>query len=197
MMNSTVKRLITLLFTGVLLAALLTACGDKAEDTAKGAANGDFQLEELTVDVFADYDLTLVNAFATWCGPCIKEIPELDQLRKDFADKNVNVIGVALDTKVPTKENNVTGVLDQNAVNKVGELIEKTGVTYPMYTPDMTMWDGALTTIESLPTTFFVDSCGNIVGEAYIGARSLEDWTKIVEFEMGRDTVVETREARK
>lgn len=190
MMNSTVKRLISLVLAGVLTAALLTACGGKAEDKG-GETSGDGTLATLSPDVFADYELTLVNAFATWCSPCVKEIPELDQLKKDFADKNVNVIGVVLDTVDPR-----TGEMDSNALSAVAQLREKSGVTYDFYAPDYTMFDGGLATISSVPTTFFVDNCGNIVGEVYVGARSLEDWTKVVDFELGRSDAVAAREAR-
>ena len=194
MMNSTVKRLISLIFAGMLLAALLTACGESPDDKQ---AKADTELSEsnslatITPDVFAEADLTMVNAFATWCSPCVKEIPELDQLNKDFADKNVNVIGVVLDAVDPR-----TGSADKKALDAAEQLRAKTGISYSFYAPDYTLFGGIFGSISSVPTTFFVNNCGEIVGEAYIGARSLEDWTKIVEFEMGRDTVVETREAR-
>ena len=51
-----------------------------------------------TEKVFSDYDLTLVNIFTTWCSPCVKEIPELQELYKEMKDKGVGVAGVVLDT---------------------------------------------------------------------------------------------------
>ena len=48
--------------------------------------------------MFSDYDLTLVNVFTTWCSPCVKEIPELQELYKEMKDKGVGVAGVVLDT---------------------------------------------------------------------------------------------------
>ena len=44
--------------------------------------------------------------------------------------------------------------------------------------------NGLLTGIQSIPTTFFVDSEGNLTGYAYVGSRSLEDWTEIVNSEL-------------
>ena len=41
---------------------------------------------------------TLVNFWATWCGPCVIELPSLDALEKNYADKGLKVIAVSLDT---------------------------------------------------------------------------------------------------
>ena len=40
-----------------------------------------------TESVFSDYDLTLVNAFTTWCSTCVNEMPELEQLYQDMKDQ--------------------------------------------------------------------------------------------------------------
>jgi len=47
--------------------------------------------ETVTQDVFADYDMTVVNVWATWCNPCISEMPELAQLDEALPE-NVNII---------------------------------------------------------------------------------------------------------
>lgn len=39
----------------------------------------------------------IVNFWATWCKPCVKELPEIEQIQKDYADKNVKVILASLD----------------------------------------------------------------------------------------------------
>lgn len=41
----------------------------------------------------------VVNFWATWCGPCVKELPEFDKLAKSFQDKPVKVLLVSLDFK--------------------------------------------------------------------------------------------------
>ncbi len=40
----------------------------------------------------------LVNFWATWCAPCVVELPSLDRLSKKFEGKGLNVIGISLDT---------------------------------------------------------------------------------------------------
>ncbi|WP_439128030.1 TlpA disulfide reductase family protein [Polaribacter sp.] len=39
----------------------------------------------------------IVNFWATWCGPCVKELPYFEKINKEFADKNVEVLLVSLD----------------------------------------------------------------------------------------------------
>lgn len=131
-----------------------------------------------TEKVFSDYDLTLVNVFTTWCSPCVKEIPELQELYKEMKDKGVGVAGVVLDT---TDEK---GNQDEEAVKKAGILQEKTKAEYPFLMPDTTMMNGRLQGISAFPETFFVDKDGNIVGDTYTGSHTLDEWKEIVEKEL-------------
>ena len=41
----------------------------------------DMQLQPVTEEIFAPYDLTMVNIWATWCGYCVREMPELAKLK--------------------------------------------------------------------------------------------------------------------
>lgn len=131
-----------------------------------------------TEKVFSDYDLTLVNIFTTWCSPCVKEIPELQELYKEMKEKGVGVAGVVLDT---TDEK---GNQDEEAVKKAGILQEKTKAEYPFLMPDTTMMNGRLQGISAFPETFFVDKDGNIVGDTYTGSHTLDEWKEIVEKEL-------------
>lgn len=163
----------------------------EALDSEKGAEEaengngrvGEFSMQDIegetyTQEMFADYDLTMINVFTTWCTPCINEIPDLQKLRDDMADKGVNVVGIALDCM------GGSGSTDEEAVGKAKILAEQTGVSYPFLIPNKSYLNGRLLSINAVPETFFVDKDGNIVGETYVGSRSLEDWKDIVETEL-------------
>ena len=144
---------------------------------------GSFSMEDIdgnlfTENSFADYDLTFVNVFATWCSPCIREIPDLEELHQNMKDKGVNVVGIVLDTA------DGEGGADPEALETAKLLAEETGATYPFLIPDAGLMNGLLTGVQAVPTSFFVDSDGNLVGNVYTGSRSLEDWTELVNQEL-------------
>lgn len=137
--------------------------------------------QEYTQDVFAQYDLTLVNAFATWCSPCVNEMPELEQLRQVFEQNGVKlgVVAMVMDSKTQS------GV-DENAVELAKVLYERSGAQFPFLIPDDGALNGRLTGIQAYPESFFVDSKGNIVSDPYVGANNLEGWTQVVDQEFAK-----------
>ncbi len=48
--------------------------------------------------------IRIINFWATWCPPCLKEIPEFIKIQNEFADKGIQFIGIALDDKKSVKE---------------------------------------------------------------------------------------------
>lgn len=48
--------------------------------------------------------LRVINFWATWCPPCREELPALVELQKQYADKNVQLIGIAIDDAEPVKQ---------------------------------------------------------------------------------------------
>lgn len=138
----------------------------------------DIEGNNYTQDMFADYDLTMVNVFTTWCSPCVNEIPDLEKLKNEMSDQGVNVIGIVLDSV------DSYGNVNQDTIEKAKLLAETTGVTYPFLIPDTGYLNGRLAGIEAVPETFFVDRKGDIVGDTYSGSRTFEDWKSIVEAEL-------------
>ncbi|WP_312095602.1 TlpA family protein disulfide reductase [Aminipila sp.] len=197
------KKLFLLLVISVLTVSLFTGCsqpnfptytnGTKDNTSIKETLHpvassngqlGNFQAQDVngnavTNDIFSNYDLTLVNLFTTWCSPCIKEIPELDAVRKEMADKNVNVIGIVLDV-------NEDGKIDEDKMDRLKQIIESTKAQYTMVIPDEVLRSGRLKGVNSVPETFFVDKNGNIVGETYLGSHTKEEWIKIIEDELAK-----------
>ena len=121
--------------------------------------------EEISNDVFKNSKLTVVNVWGSWCGPCVAEIPELQKLYENMKDKGVNVVGLAQDAGT-----------DMDAVK---DILEKNKVTYQNVVPEGDVTDFVMS-IQAFPSTFLVDSEGNIVDKIQ-GGRDLESFTKAVE----------------
>ncbi len=155
--------------------------GQQADPAASDEGNiGEFSMQDITggtytQEMFADYDLTMVNIFATWCSPCVGEIPDLQKLWEEMEAKGVNVVGIVLDAV------DIDGNVNEETVETAKVLAEYTGAKYPFLIPDESNLNDRLSEVSAVPETFFVDSEGKIVGETYTGSRSLEEWKSIVE----------------
>ena len=157
--------------------------GGQSATGTEGKSVGNFTTQDVdkntvTQDIFKEHELTMVNVFATWCSPCVAEMPDLEKLHQQMKDKGVGVVGVVLDVL------NEKGEIVDEDLERAQLLVKETGVTYPILLPDSTYFNGRLTGIEALPETFFVDKNGNIVGESYSGSGGLEDWIEVVEREL-------------
>ena len=145
---------------------------------------GNFKMDTIdgktfTSDDLKGHKLTLVNVFATFCNPCIAEIPDLNKLNNEMKDKGVQVIGVVMDVTDGKKE--LTDIVD-----KAKKIQKDTGAEYPFCKPDKGMLNGRLAGITTLPTTFLVDENGKIVGETYAGSKSLDEWKQVIEQELAK-----------
>ena len=107
-------------------------------------------------ELFSQHDYTMVNLWTSWCHFCVEEMPELEEMNKEFAEDNCAIIGVMLDG-------------DQEKELQTGkEVVAGAGVTFPMLIPTEEMKEQLIAT--AYPTTIFVDSDGVVTGEPIVGA---------------------------
>lgn len=105
----------------------------------------------------------LVNFWAPWCAPCVKEMPELSSLSSELRAKNINVIGVGVDTP--------TNILEFTTNYKI---------TYPIYVGGMGATDLARAfgnTNGSLPYTVLIGADGKVV-KTYLGILKFDELRK-------------------
>ncbi|MBF8983714.1 TlpA family protein disulfide reductase [Lutibacter sp. B2] len=125
--------------------------------------------KEIDSRIFKEHKLTMVNIWATFCGPCIGEMPEIQKLYEEVKKENVNIIGIVSDT--PDDENEPLAK----------QILDKKGVKYDNIIADEKLKEGILKDVTGVPTTIFVDSKGNIVGEPIVGSRSKEEYKKAID----------------
>lgn len=147
-------------------AASAETAGPFADFTAKSILG-----ESCTQDVFLDHDVSIVNIMATWCGPCVSEMPDLENL---FENTGVGVVGVVIDTSTG-------GQIDADAVDTALHLADELGITYPMLIPDASDFGGLTRSVQVVPTSYLVDSGGRIVAGPVEGAMSADSWLELAD----------------
>lgn len=133
-------------------------------------------LEGNAVDqsVLEDYTLTMVNVWATFCGPCLREMPDLGELAEEYKENGVQFIGLVSDTMASD------GSIDENQVQTAKDVVASTGANYIHLLPSNDLY-GLLSQIYAVPTTFFVDKDGNQVGQTYVQSMTKEEWIKVID----------------
>lgn len=126
-------------------------------------------------EIFAENKVTMLNIWGTFCGPCIREMPDLAKLNEENKDKNFEVVGIIIDIL------DQKGKVDSGIKANAELIIKKTGTDYIHIIPSDEMNNGWLKDIQAVPTTIFVDSNGKQIGKPYVGSRSQKDWQKIID----------------
>ena len=161
----------------VLLALLCALCAGCGESNANGVLSNftatDLEGSPVDQSVLSDARLTMVNVWATYCSPCLAEMPDLALLADELAAEGVQIMGLVSDV--------VTTDWALNADNVVlaRDIIAKTGADYLHIAPGESLYK-LLNQITAVPTTFFVDANGVQVGNVYVGSRSYEEWKQII-----------------
>lgn len=143
------------------------ATPDKEKNTPEKSFDPDFYFsttgldgKSYTEEFFAQHELTMINFWEPWCGPCVGELPELEELYNDYRAQGFAILGVF------STEDGAEAVVSDS------------GLSFPCI-----FYVSAFDRFQSgyVPTTVFVDGEGHVVGESYIGAKSYDGWADIVE----------------
>ncbi len=108
-----------------------------------------------TQDDLAGKDVTVINFWATWCGPCVSELPELAELEKELPD-NVQLITVCIDG--PDAAEDAERILSEAGFEGTALISTEGGLT------------DIINGIQYIPTTVVSDSSGTLLGDALIGS---------------------------
>ena len=134
---------------------------EKMKATAVGQKFTDFEMADpdgKTVKL-SDYvgkgKVVLVDFWASWCGPCRREMPNLVEAYAKYKGKGFEIVGVSLDQKADAWK----------------QAIEKLGMAWPQMS-DLRYWDcegAALYAVSSIPHTVLIDKDGTILARGLHG----------------------------
>lgn len=128
-------------------------------------------------DLLLKDGVTMVNVWATFCNPCIKEMPDLGEINREYqeAGKKFKIIGICSDAiDYPA------GTVNEKNLALAKEIVEKTNADYQHVVPGENLLTNLLPAVTAVPTTFFVDGDGNIIG-ALASALPKEEWIKLID----------------
>ena len=108
-------------------------------------------------DLFASHKVTMINIWATWCGPCCGELPELEKLSAEIAGEECQIIGICDDT-----------IDGEDVIAEAKNLLSEYGVTYMNLVQKEEIQE--LLPLPAYPITYFVDSEGTILTKPVVGA---------------------------
>jgi thiol-disulfide isomerase/thioredoxin len=102
----------------------------------------------------------VVNFWATWCAPCVQEMPELSALQDELAKNNIQLLGLGIDSP-----------------DNIAEFAKKYHISYPVFAAGM---EGTQLSKQlgnqagGLPFTVLIDSKGNMV-KSYLGRLKIDE----------------------
>lgn len=130
----------------------------------------DLDGNEVTESIFSEKDLTVVNIWGTFCPPCIEEMPELGAWAREMPE-NVQIIGLVQD---------INGADDTEHIELAKQITSKADADFVQLVAGTDDFAEVMASVIGVPTTIFVDSNGNIVGEPIVGA-DVEGYKNFVE----------------
>jgi len=165
------KRLLVGL-CGLVLIIIVTACGESSENnnsSRSGLQEGStiqqvagnriihFALPSAIDGTVVDSNdfqgkIRLINFFATWCPPCIEEVPSLIDLQEKYGPKGFSVIGLSV---------------DQGKRQLVKKFVKKMGINYPVLMADDAVAKG-FGGITGIPVVFLVNRDDTLIRK-YLG----------------------------
>ncbi len=140
----------------------------------------DFELEDFDgnkiniSDILAKNKYTFVNVWGTFCGYCIKEMPDLTKLANDYKGK-LGFLGIVADAKPLTSSNEAEKMMRDKTIESAKRIISKTKVKYANLLPSQDALNYFSNLLTGYPTTFIIDNDGNVV-DTYVGARDYDGY---------------------
>lgn len=166
----------------VLVVAVLGIAGafiflmNSGKSVGKNVSFAEFEMTSLdqqstmTQEDIKDHKLTVINLWQTTCSGCINEMPDLEELSKEY-EGQVQFVGICTD---PVEK----GGMDQTLLEQAQSIVAACSVTYPQMLPSKQVTE-IMGDIYAYPVSFLVDSQGRVL-DSISGSRSKDAWNKII-----------------
>lgn len=189
------KRLLTLLLCGLLVLGVWPALAEATPapepeaETEEVLEGNFFAAMELTYLDGTPFDASVfegkpifLNIWATWCSPCLMEMPHLNELAEEYKDK-IHIIGVHAEGMTVTEEGELLPVEEKNTLAM--QLRDEKGLTYPLLNPDITLFilmnnPQYGLQVSALPTTWFIDDQG-FIRDVVPGYKDKAGWQQAID----------------
>ncbi|MFH1067549.1 MAG: TlpA disulfide reductase family protein [bacterium] len=135
-----------------LLLGVLISCSNPTEPKADSKktearqAAPDFEFRDLDDKLVNSQTFhgkwVVLNVWATWCPPCVREIPDFIALQNELKKKNVQFIGISV---------------DEGGAADVKPFAQKVNFNYPVLLANMESLEKLFGAIDAIPTTFIID----------------------------------------
>ncbi len=164
--KSIARPVVAVILTLLLAAPFWSAgCGSKSSADKPGAKTNVTSTQERFVlkDIYnknykwSDFQGRpfIINFWATWCGPCRREIPDMIKVYNDYQSKGLEIIAISMD--------------DSRTASRVPAFVDRYKIPWVvLYGNEKVAQEFNLGT--SIPTTLFFDAEGNEVGR-FVGAQ--------------------------
>lgn len=127
----------------------------------------DLESNPVSQEIFSRSRLTMVNVWATYCNPCLNEMPGLGELAAEHDPSEFQIIGI------------VSDVIEGEDQTLVENLVQETGAAYPHLLANDSIGQAILSSVSAVPTTFFFDGDGAYLG-GVVGSAEKEQWEEII-----------------
>lgn len=180
------KKFLSVMFAVVMLTAVMfTGCGgEKSAQPEEVSAEEDKEPYILTFeavttegeafssDCFSKSKLTMLNIWATYCNPCLQEMPDLGEIAASRDESEFQMIGIISDVKEDAGTKEIDAAKDL--------IIQTNAETYPHLLLGDSLYHNLVGAVNAVPMTFFVNQEGELLG--YVeGSRSKEDWEAMID----------------
>ncbi len=135
---------------------------------------------EITEDIYKGHKVTVFNGWGPWCAPCVNEMPDLDELNREYADKGLQIIGVVADYYLTVGDGDSS---DYDA--EINSVLDKLNISYPNVLADEAFNNQVVPTMNNaFPCTWAVNENGDVIGilsgsnEADVWRDQFDQWLK-------------------